>query len=56
MHVFNFFRADRTSCTMCYATDPTNNLGLGIDTGTAGQAIVGILGRVGVLGQGEGSG
>jgi len=36
-------RADRTSCTMCYATDATNNLGLGIDTGTAGQAIVDTL-------------
>ncbi len=39
---FSFhFRTDRTSCTMCYATDPTNNLGLGMDTAAAIQALAG---------------
>ena len=29
---------------MCYSTDPTNNLGLGMDTGGAIQALVGMNG------------
>ena len=37
------FRAERTACTMCYSTDPTNNLGLGMDTAAAIQALVGII-------------
>ena len=38
-----YFRAERGSCTMCYSTDPTNNLGLGMDTAAAIQALVGII-------------
>ena len=36
------FRADRTTCTTCYSTDPANALGLGIAAMAAIQAIVGI--------------
>lgn len=33
-------RTDRTACTMCYAADPANNLGMGMDTGTAANVLV----------------
>ena len=36
------FRADRTTCTTCYSTDPANGLGLGIAAMAAIQGIVGI--------------
>ena len=35
-------RADRTACTMCYAADATNNMGLGMDTTTANNLLVGM--------------
>lgn len=41
-------RADRTACTMCYAADPANVMGLGMDTNTAGDNNV-LVGRYQII-------